>query len=147
MRWWKCWITRALKNVQTSPPERVLRLPPGGKANVPVDPAITVQSVGRGCVVFVSTSANLEWTDMPAQPSSVPLLCELLDWSVRNRGAWMNLTVGDRIAVPRYVDAAFSATLARDGSSVQTVLQKEDGVAAARLPDDFALIYRTIASR
>ena len=81
------------KRLDASKPERVLNYLPM-KPNSPGDPAITAQSVGRGRVIFVSTSANAEWTDFPNDPSYPQLMFELLDGSLRSRDAWMNLDRG-----------------------------------------------------
>jgi hypothetical protein len=56
---------------------------PGAKADKAeaADPAITTHTLGRGRVVFVSTTAGPEWTSFPAKPAYVTLMHELL-------GAW-----------------------------------------------------------
>ena len=49
------------------------------------DPAITVHDLGTGRVVFVSTSANADWTSLPAKPAYVTLMHELLGRQCQQR--------------------------------------------------------------
>ena len=79
--------------------ETVLSYLPGS-AGAAEDPAITFHSLGQGHVVFVSTSANPDWTNLPAKLAYVPLIHELLSNSVRPGDYWMNLKVGERLAIP-----------------------------------------------
>jgi hypothetical protein len=67
----------------------------------PKDPAITVHSLGRGRVVFFSTTANPEWNSLMPKPVFVVLIHEILAGSVGAADRWMNLTVGDSLAVPQ----------------------------------------------
>ncbi|HLL90603.1 MAG TPA: BatA domain-containing protein [Tepidisphaeraceae bacterium] len=86
---------------QTAPEpgvERVLNYVPAGDA--PPDPAITTHAVGGGRVVFVSTSANADWTTLPLRTAYVPLVNELLANSVTSGDRWMNLTTGDAFRLP-----------------------------------------------
>src|SRR5581483_9726373 len=94
--YWQCDIPADAKV------ERVLNYQPNGDASAsrPLDPAITVQDVGDGRVVFVSTTANADWTSLPAKPAYVALMHELLAGSVSSGDAWMNLTVGDQLQIP-----------------------------------------------
>ncbi len=68
-----------------------------GTAN---DPAITAHSLGDGRVVWFSTTANAEWTSLPAKPAYVTLMHELLAGSVSSGDGWMNLTVGQALQTP-----------------------------------------------
>jgi hypothetical protein len=108
----KVLLDRTLRRLEPGKPERVLNYLPL-KSNAPVDPAITAQTVGRGRVLFISTSANLEWTDFPNNRSYPQLLFEMLDGSLRSRDAWMNLTVGDRLVIPPEARAS-AVTLTRN---------------------------------
>ncbi len=92
-------------------------------AGAPVpDPAITVHSLGRGRVVFVSTTGNSEWTTLPAKPNYVTLIHELLQGSVRTGDYWMNLTVGQPVEVPPSIKLAGAPTLL-DASKKQLVIE------------------------
>ncbi len=71
----------------------------GGKLDLG-DPAITTQSLGKGKVLFFSTSADNQWTSIDAKPNYVPLVHELLRNVVRSRDWWMNLSVGDALEIP-----------------------------------------------
>lgn len=64
------------------------------------DPAITVHNLGRGQVVFFSTSADAEWTTLPAKPAYVPLMHELLAGIVSSEAGWLNVSVGDVLELP-----------------------------------------------
>jgi hypothetical protein len=64
------------------------------------DPAITLQSLGKGRVVLVSTTASPDWTSLPAKPAYPALVHELLSGSVDVGDAWMNLEVGAELVVP-----------------------------------------------
>jgi hypothetical protein len=103
------------KRLESTRAERVLNYLPM-KGGGTVDPAITAQTVGRGRVVFISTSANREWTRFPDNLSFPPLMFELLDGSLRSRDAWMNLTVGDHLAIPANVWGK-TFTLTKDGTA------------------------------
>lgn len=64
------------------------------------DPAITMHALGRGRVVFVATTANADWTTLPAKPAYLELMHELLSGSINAGDDWMNLSVGQRLEVP-----------------------------------------------
>ena len=65
------------------------------------DPAITTQSLGSGRVVFISTTANADWTSFPAKPAYVTLMHELLLGSVNSDDAWMNIIAGQPLFLPQ----------------------------------------------
>lgn len=69
-------------------------------ANVPADPAIVLHSLGQGQVIFVSTTANAEWTSFPAKPAYVTLVHELLSRSVSGAERWLNVEVGRSLRLP-----------------------------------------------
>jgi len=99
--------------------ERVLDYLPAGSApgskvdkdKVAADPAITTHSLGRGRIVFFSTSAGPEWTSFPAKPAYVTLMHELLSGSVSSGDAWLNHTVGQSVEVPASVQVTAQPTL------------------------------------
>lgn len=64
------------------------------------DPAITVHNLGKGRVIYISTSANTEWTTLQAKPCFVPLVHELLAGSINVPDRWMNLQSGDPVRIP-----------------------------------------------
>jgi hypothetical protein len=86
---------------------------PGAKA----DPAVTEESVGRGHVVFVSTSADEEWVTFTRKPVYTELVNELLAGSVTGGDGWMNLQVGDPLRVPAMVRLTATPTLSDPGST------------------------------
>ncbi|HSV15883.1 MAG TPA: BatA domain-containing protein [Tepidisphaeraceae bacterium] len=87
---------------------------PGGAS----DPAITINTLGRGRVVFVSTTANADWTTLPAKPAYVALMQELLSGSINAGDAWMNLAVGQRLDVPTNIKFTSTPTLVDPQSKV-----------------------------
>jgi hypothetical protein len=99
----------------TAAVERVLNyLPPVGKTLAPgvlPDPAITIQSVGQGRVVFFSTTASPEWTDLPQRKNFLPLMQALLSGSVRSGDSWENLSIGNPLIVPPTVRLASAPTM------------------------------------
>ena len=97
------------KNVE--PVLSYLRSDKATSASQAEDPAITYHTVGLGHVVFVSTTANPDWTNLPAKLAYVPLIHELLSGSVRSSDYWMNLQVGQRLAVPPELALAAAPTL------------------------------------
>jgi hypothetical protein len=88
-------------------------LPAAGAApGIAEDPAITFSPVGQGHVIFVSTTANPDWNNLPAKLAYVPLIHELLTGSVRSGDYWMNLEVGQRLVIPASVSLPAAPTLA-----------------------------------
>jgi len=75
------------------------------------DPAITMHALGRGRVVFVATTANADWTTLPAKPAYLELVHELLSGSINAGDAWMNLDVGQRLDVPSNIKFTNTPTL------------------------------------
>jgi hypothetical protein len=75
------------------------------------DAAITVQDLGRGHVVFFSTTADAQWTTFPAKPAYVALMNELIAGTIDAGDQWMNLLVGQPLLVPRTVPMTSAPTL------------------------------------
>jgi hypothetical protein len=85
---------------------------PGAPDGATPDPAITVHSLGQGHIVFVTTSANADWTSFPAKPAYVTLMHELLDNSLSAADGWMNLAVGQRLRLPSTIKLTAAPALA-----------------------------------
>jgi hypothetical protein len=79
--------------------------------NQPPDPAITLHSLGQGQVIFVSTTANAEWTSFPAKPAYVTLVHELLSRSVSGAERWLNVEVGRSLRLPASLGVTSVPTL------------------------------------
>jgi hypothetical protein len=77
----------------------------------PADPAITVQSLGAGRIVFFSTTANADWTSFPAKPAYVTLMHELLLGSVNSNDDWMNVIAGQPLVLPSTLKLTAAPTL------------------------------------
>jgi hypothetical protein len=90
------------------------------------DPAITIHTLGEGRVVFVATTANADWTTLPAKPAYVALMQELLAGSMNPGDAWMNLTVGEPMVVPPTVKLLTTPTLIDPQSRSIAVEQATD---------------------
>jgi hypothetical protein len=94
---------------QNSSVQPILKYVPSGiepgkqDPDAPGDPAITVHNLGQGHVVWISTTANGEWTDFPAHAPYEPLMQELLAHSVKSGTYWMNLEVGQELVIPASV--------------------------------------------
>lgn len=92
--------------------ERVLNFlapsanPPRSSAPTHEDPAITLQSLGSGRVVFVATTADAQWNTLPAKPVYVPLMHELLRNAIVRNDTWMNLEVGQPLVIPQEIKLA-----------------------------------------
>jgi len=66
----------------------------------PGDVAVSVQALGDGRVVFFASTADAEWTNLPAKPAYVALIHEIVAGTVAGTERWMNRTVGQRIDIP-----------------------------------------------
>jgi len=105
-----------------------LELPPESKARVALafeggDPAIVEEQFGRGRTILVATECSLSsidpatknpWTTMPAWPSFVPLVQELVSLAVRGQLTERNVEVG------RPLGESLSAMSARPEIAITT---------------------------
>jgi hypothetical protein len=123
--------TPVFKHFQLTPPQNsrattVLALGNG-------DPLVIEQSVRRGRVVLIGTSAEPSWTAMPLWPSFVPLVQEIVAWCVAGQLQQRNVLAGE----------TFDALTSAVGTSVS--VQSPDGrKRPAQLQpagDRFALTY------
>jgi hypothetical protein len=101
--------------------QRVLDLRPDDKGRR--DPAITVHALGEGRVVCVATTANADWTTLPAKPAYLPLVHELLAGSVSAGDRWLNLNVNDSLQIPPSVQLTATPTL-KDPQQADVVLDQ-----------------------
>jgi hypothetical protein len=109
-------------------------------AQAPGDPAITAHALGQGHVIWISTTANDEWTDFPAHVAYEPLMQELLAHSVKSGTYWMNLEVGQPLIVPANVKMTASPTLL-DPDKKPVLLDAESVAGAGNIEP--ASIYRS----
>jgi hypothetical protein len=115
--------------------ERVLDyLPASGAATHAAsnDPAITLHTLGQGRVVIVTTTANAEWTSLPAKPNYVTLMHELLAGSVGAGDAWMNVSAGEPLQIPRNLKLSAAPTLTDAAQNPVVVTPIADGPVAYR---------------
>ncbi|MEX2111652.1 MAG: BatA domain-containing protein, partial [Pirellulales bacterium] len=104
---------REQSGLLTTPVYKYLRLAlaPDSQARVALafdggDPAIVEETIGAGRSILVATDGSLSsvdpasndpWTTMPAWPSFVPLVQEVLAWAVRGQMNEHNVTVGAQL--------------------------------------------------
>jgi hypothetical protein len=79
---------------------KYIKLQPLKGANVALaladgDPLVVEQSIRRGRVVLVATSADISWTPMPVWFSYVPLVQEIVAWCVGSQSEQRNVEVGE----------------------------------------------------
>ena len=115
---------RELAGLLTTPVDRHIKatVPEDGAAQVVLktstgDPLIVEEAIGRGRVVLVTTSADASWTDMPAWPSYVPIVHELLTFCVAGQLQQQNVRVGQLLV----------ASLSSPTGKVPVLLQGPDG--------------------
>ncbi len=105
-------VERVLNYLPTTSGEAVAAGSRGGATQLSSrDPAITVHSLGAGRVVFFSTSANSEWTTLPAKPAYVAMMHEVLSGSVTSGDGWMNRQVGQQVILPGNLKLTTAPTL------------------------------------
>lgn len=104
--------------------EVVLRFTPT-TAGEPGDPAITLQRVGRGRVIFVATSADADWSTLVAKPAYVTLVHELLASAVGGGERWMNLNVGQSLELPASIQISATPVL-RENEQRSVTLDRVD---------------------
>ena len=92
------------------------------------DPALTVQPLGEGKIVWFGTSADAEWTSLPGKNAYIPLVHELLRNTVTAGDRWMNLTAGQPLLVPPTIrQAGLPTLLDPQQSPVELTQQTADG--------------------
>jgi hypothetical protein len=70
------------------------------------DPLLVEGAVYRGRVAVFATSAEVAWSGLPLWPSFVPLVQELLSYSIAGKAKQRNLTVGEPIVLAAPAAAA-----------------------------------------
>lgn len=108
----------------TSPVEAWFRLsvPEESPAKVALalsngDPLVVEAPVHQGRVILVATSADTSWTKMPMWPSYVPLIQELLAYTIGGQAEQRNLEVGQPLG----------ATVSTTAGDVPLVIQGPGG--------------------
>jgi hypothetical protein len=125
--------------------ERVLDYAAAAGSAGPADPAITLHRRGAGRVVFVSTTADAEWTSFPAKPAYVALMHELLAGSIVSGDAWLNRGIGQTLELPSSLRLTAAPRLL-DPTGQEVALQQvatPDGRGSYRSPPlERAGVYR-----
>lgn len=117
-----------------------LTVPEGSKANSPLRtasgrPLIVEEPIHRSHVFLVATSADKSWTAMPLWPSFVPIIQEMVAYSVSAQTDQRNLMVGEPLTgwlPPAAGDAAYT---------VRSPNGKSDGGRARIAGDGAAWLY------
>lgn len=101
------------------------------------DPAFTVHSLGRGRVVFCSTTAdaNDEWTAFPSKKAFPEVMLCLFLGTVSTDDQWMNLSVGDSVMPPETLKMLAAPHL-RDVNGKEYALTTTD--------TDSGLVYQSV---
>jgi len=103
---------------------RVLNYLPDEKGRA--DPAITEHALGAGKIIFVSTSANAQWTTLPVKPAYITLMHELVAGTVSSGDGWMNPGVGQSLELPASIPITTEPTL-KDPQQVDVLLEPPSG--------------------
>ncbi len=111
------------------------QLPEGSHAQVALayeggDPAILMDTVERGRVAVVTTTADIAWTNWPIWASYVPVMNELVMYVTADRHRQRNVMVGESISVPvppSAIDVPVTVQLP-DGRAVPTRVVPRDEV-------------------
>ncbi len=105
------------------------------------EPALVASTFGKGRVLLWTTSANLDWNNLPAKGDFVALMHNMAGFLVPRRGEHRNIVVGQTLLEP-LTPAESASTLrvsADDGSSFEPSLAAhEDGLAMSVGPMDRA---------
>ncbi len=109
------------------------------------EPAIVNTSFGKGRVVLVTTSANMDWTNLPARPDFVSLFILVVTHLAPPRDVHRNLPVGAVLQEP--ITAAQASMPLRittpDGKSFEpAVVPEGEGLAVRFGPLEQAGVYR-----
>ena len=86
------------------------------------NPAVTLQTLGDGRIIFFATSADAEWTNFPAKPAYVALLHEILAGTVAGGERCMNILVGQPVIVSQIVQFGAPPALVDPRTQTQTPL-------------------------
>jgi hypothetical protein len=98
------------------------------------DPLIVEESVRRGRVLLVATSAEPSWSALPLWPSFVPLVQEMVAYCARGQLEQRNLTVGEPLEAATAAPSAESPTIRTPDGRAHSLQRHAVG-------DDSSLVY------
>lgn len=118
---------------------------PAGEAMPANDPAMVEWPHGRGRVVLLASTVNMDWTSWPVSPSFPAMVQELFHYAIAGRLREQAAVVGDPLE--EYLppgQSGLDVTLhTPDGRTEQTRTQERDEAATLRWTDtDVSGIYR-----
>jgi uncharacterized membrane protein len=111
------------------------------------DPAIVVASHGRGQVVLLTSTVNMDWGTWPASPSFPAFMQELLRFAVAGRTAGRALEVGEPLEeiLPPGTGTLDVLVHTPDGRSEKTHVEDRNEAATLHWTDtDASGIYRAV---
>ena len=90
------------------------------------DPAIVGRPTGEGTGALWATSANMDWTNLPAKGDFVSLILELTSYLIPSQTRSQNLLVGQPLRIPVTARQSSLALelIKPDGNSVEVGLQR-----------------------
>jgi Aerotolerance regulator N-terminal/von Willebrand factor type A domain len=91
------------------------------------DPLIVEGPVGRGRVVVVATTADTAWATLPLWPSYVPLVQELLRFSLRGREAGRSVLVGEVLTGEASPAQTTMTVVAPSGERLSAEVRRDEG--------------------
>ncbi|MCG3130153.1 MAG: hypothetical protein FLDDKLPJ_00901 [Phycisphaerae bacterium] len=94
------------------------------------DPALVIQSVGRGTSAMFTTSANMEWTNFPAKGDFVSVVVEAVSMLCGRPGSHRTVETGSSIVEPiepQDVDLPVRLIAPSGGTLAGSVAQGADG--------------------
>lgn len=112
-------------------------------------PLLVVGTFHKGRVVMWGTSCDTQWTDLPAQPSFLPLIYRVFDATLITRGMRRNIPVGGRLILNFHRQT--SLQLRGPGTAMMSLREvlikshKRRHLELAGAPADTAGLYRSSA--
>ena len=103
------------------------------------DPLVVEETIRRGRVVLVATSADTSWTAMPVLPSYVPLVQEILAWCISGQSQQSNLEIGEPLEGSAAASAVGGtvAVQSPDGQTRRVPLRTEGDYSGWTFPDTY----------
>jgi hypothetical protein len=115
-------------------------------ARIPVrytnnDPALILSSFGRGTVALWTTTANMDWTNLPGRGDFVAVMAKVIGSIAPQHGSHRNLLVGDTISErldPRETSSPLRIMIGESAHAEPSVVTQDSSLAAQYGPLDRA---------
>lgn len=95
-------------------------------------PALLLSSYGKGRVMFSTTTANMDWTNLPAKGDFVSLMFNATAYLSRHHGDHRNVMIGQKIHEPltaRESSLSLRVSGANDVTAIPALIPEGDGLA------------------